>query len=621
LQTGFGNLVFNITNLREDISFHFFTNGTEYPILLATSLHNLSMANIDYPSRNRIIALSQNRFQLFWSSHNSSLPQLQWGNSSGSYSFIESAEISRAIDRNLLCGAPANAEGYHDMGQLNRADFYHLDQLALDRVYYRFGDAATDIWSDESIFFIPPAPGVGSRTRPTRIALLADLGIGSSSSSKHTFVWQEEGTPAAITSISIGYLAAHGLIDAVFISGDISYANGILSSWDFFLDMISPITGHVPLLTTVGNHEVDWLDSSSSSSRLPYLKSPYASGGECGVVSSSLLPMPCPASLDEPWWSYEIGLIHFIGMSTEHDYNYGSKQYLFLENDLRSVDRSVTPWIIFSGHRPFYADSDECCLYGTDTTVMQSLRQNLEALLNRYRVSLVFSGHFHDYQRLSAIYDEQVIQHAVMLEDEDGTRIALHDRPDAPVYMIVGSAGNGPSYPSAFYSYSEANYSNVFGYAIVSAENHSHLHWSYIESESDRVIDRMLIIQDLREDHGIIGEYENGIESSSNPWLFSLYALLAFSLLIIIYHSYRLIRRWLGRDRALHPRYDRLEREKLTLLHQHHRAPAEASYKYRYPRSTPNERSYGSLQSSSEDSTPSTCTLPTTIQNFNTNCV
>ena len=34
-----------------------------------------------------------------------------------------------------------------------------------------------------------------------------------------------------------------GEIDMVFHSGDISYANGYLSGWDFFLDMVSPISG------------------------------------------------------------------------------------------------------------------------------------------------------------------------------------------------------------------------------------------------------------------------------------------------------------------------------------------------------------------------------------------
>lgn len=44
-------------------------------------------------------------------------------------------------------------------------------------------------------------------------------------------------------------------------------------------------------------------------------------------------------------------------MSTEHDYRVGSEQYEFLESDLAAVDPSLTPWIVFSGHRPMYINS------------------------------------------------------------------------------------------------------------------------------------------------------------------------------------------------------------------------------------------------------------------------
>lgn len=38
-------------------------------------------------------------------------------------------------------------------------------------------------------------------------------------------------------------------------------------------------------------------------------------------------------------------------MSTEHDFDIGSEQYSFLKDHLEKVDRSVTPWLIFTGHR------------------------------------------------------------------------------------------------------------------------------------------------------------------------------------------------------------------------------------------------------------------------------
>ena len=53
-------------------------------------------------------------------------------------------------------------------------------------------------------------------------------------------------------------------------------------------------------------------------------------------------------------YSYDYGLVHFIMMSTEHDMGNKSTQYKWLENDLKKVNRTKTPWIILAGHRPMY---------------------------------------------------------------------------------------------------------------------------------------------------------------------------------------------------------------------------------------------------------------------------
>ena len=56
------------------------------------------------------------------------------------------------------------------------------------------------------------------------------------------------------------------------------------------------------------------------------------------MLATSLLKTPRPSAA-EPWYSYDIGSIHVVAMSTETDFSKGSPQYAFLENDLRSVDR------------------------------------------------------------------------------------------------------------------------------------------------------------------------------------------------------------------------------------------------------------------------------------------
>jgi len=50
--------------------------------------------------------------------------------------------------------------------------------------------------------------------------------------------------------------------------------------------------------------------------------------------------------------------LNTLGMSTEHDFTVGSDQYRWIESDLRDVNRSVTPWVIFGAHRAMYVNSN-----------------------------------------------------------------------------------------------------------------------------------------------------------------------------------------------------------------------------------------------------------------------
>nr|CAB3474537.1 unnamed protein product [Digitaria exilis] len=72
------------------------------------------------------------------------------------------------------------------------------------------------------------------------------------------------------------------------------------------------------------------------------------SGGECGVAYESYFRMPA-VTKDNPWYSIEQGSVHFTVMSTEHDWSEKSEQYKWMNQDLSSVNRSRTPWVVFIG--------------------------------------------------------------------------------------------------------------------------------------------------------------------------------------------------------------------------------------------------------------------------------
>lgn len=483
-----GALTFNLTNLRADVAFYYFTNSTGHPILVASYADNVKFANDNEPLRPRVVATGDyDVLNLLWSSATSAQPTLLWGTSSGAYN-SKVAAVTSSIPQSAMCGSPANTTGWRDLGLIHTAPFTGMKALANKKVYYKFGDDATNDYSKEYVLNVPPLAGTQPPSRPTTAILYDDLGRGSEDM---TFTWYEYGRPAIYTLQRIGAEVASGAVDVIYHGGDISYATGFVAVWDFFLDLLSPVASAVVYLTTVGNHESDWYNTAS-------MYSNSDSGGECGVLTTTLLPMPAPATTNKPWWSYKVGLMHFIGMSTEHDYTIGSEQYLWLEKDLQSIDRTATPWVIFGGHRAMYLNSD----YNTSATssdgyVSALMVKNIEPLLWKYRVNVGFYGHNHVVQRHSALLNFEVVQRSEEKVDAaSGAKYFYHDDPQATVHMVVGTAGAAFT-QTAIEPKPEWNemYMYEYGYARVTAVNATYLDWEWVHSMSGEVWDHMVITQ------------------------------------------------------------------------------------------------------------------------------
>ena len=90
-----------------------------------------------------------------------------------------------------------------------------------------------------------------------------------------------------------------------------------------------------------------------------------------------------------------------VFMSTEHDYDQGSPQYSWLEQDLSSVNREVTPFVIVYGHKPMYSSNS---YHGSEV----ELREALEELYVQHGVDLVIAGHDHFYERTWPVIGESV---------------------------------------------------------------------------------------------------------------------------------------------------------------------------------------------------------------------
>ena len=178
---------------------------------------------------------------------------------------------------------------------------------------------------------------------------------------------------------------------AVFHIGDISYARGYAALWEQFFYQIGNTSSIVPWMTTDGNHERDFPNSGS-------LFTGHDSGGECGVPYEKRFSMPTKAQ-DDTWYSLNYGPVHFLVISTEHAFDVTSKQYSFIQSDLASVNRSQTPFVVLTGHRPMYIDSTDQTPSGGDQPTAQMLRDVLEPLMQKYQVDVAFWGHHHSYVR------------------------------------------------------------------------------------------------------------------------------------------------------------------------------------------------------------------------------
>lgn len=64
----------------------------------------------------------------------------------------------------------------------------------------------------------------------------------------------------------------------------------------------------------------------------------------------------------------------------------GSEQHSFVLKDLANVNRSLTPWLVVGGHRPFYIDSTNNMEPDGDQPVATALREAFEEAFYKYQV-------------------------------------------------------------------------------------------------------------------------------------------------------------------------------------------------------------------------------------------
>jgi len=402
-----------------------------------------------------------------------SKPAVYWGTSRNSLKRTTdaSSDNHRTFDRSDLCdrngpGAPASTIGYYNLGNMLIAE---LTGLEPDTVYfYRTGEPSSG-YSPTFHFTSPPKPG-----SPVKFIAFGDMG-GAPLDGSYEQSWDnhnkgELGALKTIDSIS-------NLIDTedqprfLLHFGDISYATGYMSEWDEFMSEIEPIAAHMPYMTGIGNHEMGVTSSFEQSTD---------SGGECGVPYNFYFPYASQSMKDpwhemRPWYRFNYGMVCVFQLSSEHDISTDSSQLNWLVNELNdNVNRTETPWVIFTIHRPMYVDSD----WKGDMDMSLWLQEYVEPLMMTHKVNLGLYGHYHAYQRTCPVNKGSNV--------EDG---------NAPVHFVLGMAGyeltrNTPIQPKPWAVHRDQKH---FGYAILNAKSSSELQIDFINAEDDSVIDSLTV--------------------------------------------------------------------------------------------------------------------------------
>ena len=378
-----------------------------------------------------------------------------------------------------MCHAPASAAG--PTGYVHPGYFHTvaLNLSAGTRYYAVYGQAGGAL-----------APETSFRTRrprgpdvPARIAAFGDAAT--------YFVFP--GTVTTVDNIVAldASLDDDGGIDVVTNIGDLAYAEGSVLLWAFWTGLMWPLTSQLPFAVTVGNHETNVqagsCNSSNAVAQLADWPGPSPAnhsygddcGGEGGVPTFVRYAGPS-SGFGVFWYSFDVGSVHFVLFSSEHDYSPGSAQYAWLRADLLAVDRAVTPWLVVGMHRPLYnARADD------DFYIDIAMRPLLEPLFLEAKVDLVLSGHYHLWERTHSLAANFTV-------DPTGA---------SPVYVTVGTGGatyhNESMRPDV--AYISASDLSQWGFALVESMNRSALRVTFrTNANGGRVDDEAWILRPER---------------------------------------------------------------------------------------------------------------------------
>ena len=389
----------------------------------------------------------------------------------------------------------------------------------------------------DSFEFKAPHGGLGM----TQVAIFGDMG---------SFTWNNMGN--MLNDVE------NDRIDAILHIGDHCYnlGEGDERRGDAYMQQYEPLLTRVPWVPIIGNHEfydgdelrrylnqTDGVVVAQGKQQQKHTSSLQKTHGGVSTATSALgsllslssfhsggLHSGVPSNTSR-FFSVDLGLIHFVALDL-NIYNgvdncgkdCRQAQLKWLTEDLSSIDRSVTPWIVAMAHFPLYCsncpapgtepgvwwDSEYCEYVGHDKEcvvpnefVEKTMRgangltnsmvvPDFEPIFMKFGVDVFASGHVHDYEWTYPIYNNSKV----------GTDFK---NPKAPVHLVTGNGG--PPSASKFGNISEWSYlhskedisnepDKLGSYTIMTAFNSTTMKWTQIANGDGRVLDELEITQD-----------------------------------------------------------------------------------------------------------------------------
>ncbi|ORX38727.1 Metallo-dependent phosphatase-like protein [Kockovaella imperatae] len=265
---------------------------------------------------------------------------------------------------------------------------------------------------------------------------------------------------------------------------------------DAFFNEVAEVASKKAYMVGVGNHEANCINGG-------YKQYPEAicTAGLTNFTEYKVRwNMPGDGSASNNfWYSFDVGMAHYLIFDTETDLPppyygadviggvagmyesnvgaYPTAQVDFIKQDLASVNRTQTPWVIAMGHRPWYVSA------APEDRFMSGLAV-FEPLFEAANVDVVMQGHVHLISRSYPVHQNGTVQQYNYTE------------PQAPVYLVNGAAGHYDGLDKEYtplYDYIAFANDTMYSYSKLTFHNSTHLTHQFMASGDNSVIDAITI--------------------------------------------------------------------------------------------------------------------------------